>query len=165
MDGTRLDDRGAKSQERQGGEKWAQVGRSLWMEGRAKQGRRENHRASLGLMSRGPGALGREIYWGRECLPWHWLQSGTPWPQMVRMLLASLPQGSREAVSSAAPLDAGVGSSWPDPGLCPSRVTWARARGESTEAASEKPLRDVREPVGSSVHALSPASRRGVTHC
>lgn len=84
---------------------------------------------------------------------------------MVRRLLVSLTQDSREAVSSAAPLAAGAGSSWPDPGLCPSRVTWARARGEGTEAASEKPLRDVKEPVGSSVYALSPASRRGVTHC
>ena len=85
--------------------------------------------------------------------------------QMVRKLLASLPQDSREAVSSATPLAADAGSSWPDPGLCPSRVTWARAQGEGTEAASEKPLRDVKEPVGSSVYALSPASRRGVTHC
>lgn len=85
--------------------------------------------------------------------------------QMVRMLLVSLPQDSREAVLSAAPLAAGAGSSWPDPGLCPSRVTGARAWGEGAEAASEKPLRDVREPVGRSVYALSPASRRGVTHC
>lgn len=56
-DGTGLDDRGAKSQERWDGEKWAQVGGSLWLS-RAKKGRGENHRASLGLMSRGPGLWG-----------------------------------------------------------------------------------------------------------
>ena len=56
-DGTGLDDRGAKSQERRDGEKWAQVGGSLWLS-RAKKGRGENHQASLGLMSRGPGLWG-----------------------------------------------------------------------------------------------------------
>lgn len=80
MDGPGLDDSGAKSQERRDREKWAQVGGPLWMS-RAKKGRGENHRASLGLISRGLGALGRETYWGRECLPLYRLQSGTPWPR------------------------------------------------------------------------------------
>ena len=86
-------------------------------------------------MSRGPSALWRESYQGRECFPWHRLQVGTLRPQVVRT-----PQASGDAGSSAEPLGAGAGSSWPVPGLCPGRVAWARAWGQGTEAASEKLL-------------------------